>query len=103
MVAVRYAALAALVIWMGGMLSLLAGDAFSRLSVALACGLLVLLSLFVMKFVGPPPRAFLPRVVLVALMLIATTLGAAARLPTRSAAAFDVVCGAILLFWYVRE
>ena len=103
MVAVRYAALAALVLWIGGMLSLLVGDVFARFPAALACGTVVLVSLFVMKFVGPPPRAFPVRAAIVAVMLAATMLAAASRVPPAPAAALNVAFGAILLSWYVHE
>jgi hypothetical protein len=94
MVAVRYAALAALVVWIAAMLTLVAGDALARYATPLACGAIVLLGLLVMKFVGPPPRAFIPRIALVGGMLIATVL----RIP-----ALTLALGAVLLFWYVYE
>jgi hypothetical protein len=37
--------------------------------VAYACGAILLVCLFVMKFIGPPPHAFVARVALVATML----------------------------------
>ena len=91
MLAIRYVALAALAVWLGGMLILglvvapstfhalaaadpaggrvLAGVAFGEVLrqfhlVAYACGAIVLGGLFTMKFLGPPPRA-----AIVALML----------------------------------
>jgi hypothetical protein len=103
MVAVRYAALAALVVWIGGMLTVVVGDALTHFSTSLACGGVVLVSLLILKFVGPPPRAFVPRVALVALMLIATILGSTSRLATTTVAAINLGLAAILLFWYVYE
>jgi hypothetical protein len=103
MVAVRYAALAALVLWIGGMVSVLVGDVFARFPAAIACGMVVLVSLFVMKFVGPPPQAFPVRAAIVAVMLAATMLTAAFRVPAAPAAALNAAFGAILLFWYVGE
>ena len=94
MVAVRYAALAALVVWIAAMLTSVAGGTLVRYATPLACGALVLLSLLVMKFVGPPPRAFVPRVALVVGMLIATAFD----VPT-----LTLALGAVLLFWYVYE
>jgi hypothetical protein len=94
--AVRYAALAALVLWLGGMLVLAlvvapsvfraleaadpingrvqAGVAFGEILrqfhlVSYVCGAIVLVGLFVLKFIGPPPRAFIPRASIAALML----------------------------------
>jgi uncharacterized membrane protein len=96
MFAVRYVALAALVVWVGGMLILAwvvapamvralgdtdpinghlhAGLAFNAILqqfhlVAYACGAILIASLFLMKFVGPPPSAFVPRASVAALML----------------------------------
>ena len=96
MLAIRYVALAALAVWLGGMLILglvvapstfhaleaadpasgrvLAGVAFGEVLrqfhlVTYACGAIVLVGLFTMKFLGPPPRAFVPRAAIVALML----------------------------------
>ena len=96
MVAARYAALAALVVWLGGMILLgllvapstfrvlqahegaagrvLAGAVFGEVLrqfsiVAYVCGGVILLSLIVMKLVGPPPRAFSARAAIVAVML----------------------------------
>jgi uncharacterized protein DUF4149 len=96
MVIVRYVALAALVVWLGGMVVLgllvapstfgvlqahdpaagrvLAGALFGEILrrfhlLAYACGGVILIALFVMKFIGPPPYAFPIRAGLVALML----------------------------------
>jgi len=96
MVAIRYVALAALVVWLGGMIVLglvvapstfrvlqahdagtgrvlagaLFGDILRQFSlIAYGCGATMMVCLFVMKFMGPPPRAFIPRAAIVALML----------------------------------
>ena len=66
MFAVRYVALAALVVWVGGMIGT---SVVPSHVVAYACGGIILACLLVMKFVGPPPRAFKPRVAIVVLML----------------------------------
>jgi len=98
MIFVRYLALTALVVWLGGMVvvglilapatfrvlqaadpamgRVVAGVLFGEFLkqfhlLAYACGGLVALCLLVLKFVGPPPRAFLPRIALVAAMLAA--------------------------------
>jgi hypothetical protein len=103
MLAVRYIALAALVVWLGGMIVLglvvapstfrvlqahdaaagrvLAGALFGDILrqfylVACGCGAIMLLGLFVMKFMGPPPRAFILRAAIVALMLALTAYAA---------------------------
>lgn len=90
---VRYLALVALTVWLGSMsvLSvllvpaicgalqiadgrLLPGDLLSEVLrvfhlLAYVCGAVLLICLFVIKFVGPPPRAFKLRSALVACML----------------------------------
>jgi hypothetical protein len=97
MLAVRYISLTALVVWLGGMVILgllvapstfgvlqaadpangrvLAGAVFGTILrrfhfVAYACGTILFLSLFVMKFVGPPPQAWVARAAIVFLMLL---------------------------------
>jgi len=96
MLAVRYIALIALVIWLGGMIVLgllvapstfrvlqahegvagraMAGAVFGDILrnfslVAYVCGAAILLSLIVMKLLGPPPRAFPIRASIAAVML----------------------------------
>ena len=109
MLAVRYLALAALVVWLGGMvtLSLLTAPSLEVLHqfdlVAYGCGGLIVVCLLVLKFVGPPPAAFVPRLALVMLML-AVTAGASvlARASVRPKLV-DIALGFVLLFWYVRE
>jgi uncharacterized membrane protein len=97
MLAVRYVALAALVVWLGGMVILglvvapstfgvlqssdpvngrmLAGAVFGTILrrfhfIAYACAAILFVSLFVMKFVGPPPQAFVVRAGIVFVMLL---------------------------------
>lgn len=96
MIFIRYLALVALVVWVGGMVILgllvapqtfrvlqaanpadgriLAGALFGAILrqfhlVAYACGAVLFVCLFVMKFLGPPPHAFVARVAIVVLML----------------------------------
>jgi hypothetical protein len=98
MLAIRYLALAVLVVWVGGMIvlgllvapatfgvlqssgpdpatgRLLAGSVFGEILrrfhlLAYGCGAVLLVCLFLMKFVGPPPAAFVIRVAIVAAML----------------------------------
>ena len=102
MVAVRYAALAALVLWIGGMVSILVGDVFARFPAAVACGMVVLVSLFVMKFVGPPPQGFKARLALAILMLGVAIFGQAARKQPVTHPAL-LALGLIMLTWYARE
>ena len=96
MFVIRQLALTALTVWLGGMATLgllvapttfrvlemadpdagrvLAGAVFGEVLrrfhlLAYACGAVILVCLFVIKFVGPPPRAFKLRVGLAVLML----------------------------------
>ena len=84
MLAIRYVTLAALVVWLGGMvaLGLLTVPSAEELRrfqwVGYACGAIIFVCLFVIKFVGPPPHDFFRRAGLVAVM-IAVALYAGAR------------------------
>jgi hypothetical protein len=96
MIVIRYVTLAALVVWLGGMISLgavvapstfrvlqatdpatgrmLAGTLFGEILrifhlVAYTCGALMIIGLLAMKFIGPPPSGVIPRIALVVLML----------------------------------
>jgi hypothetical protein len=96
MLVVRYVVLAALVVWLGGMIVLGAlvapstfrvlqaadgesgrmlaavvfGEALRQFHIlAYVCGGVMLIGLFLMKFVGPPPPAFVLRSVIIAAML----------------------------------
>jgi hypothetical protein len=100
---VRYIALAALVVWLGGTLQVIGPDLVRHLTTtAYACGAVILVGLFVMKFVGPPPHGFVVRVGLVVAMLAVVTLSAL-RGPSRPAALATATLGGILLAWYARE
>ena len=104
MLAVRYVALAALVVWLGGMVTALFGDLLRPFHlVSLVCGGVILVSLFIMKFVGPPPHAFVPRAALTALMLLVLGLSAVLRGAAGLLLEINLVLGLVLLFWYVRE
>ena len=109
MLAVRYVTLAALVVWLGGMVTLTLFSApfpeeLHRFqSVGYACGTIVFVCLFVIKFVGPPPHHFFRRAGLVAVMLaVALYAGMRPQASTMSMR-IDIVLGFVLLFWYVRE
>ena len=106
MFAVRYAALVALAVWFGVtvVLAMLGGSGLGESGRNLhllsgLCGVAILICLFVMKFVGPPPRAFPMRATLVGLMLL---VGAASRFAPALLLA-NLLLGLILLHWYVRE
>ncbi len=62
MILVRYATLVALVIWLGAMVDERFGDLFRRAHLlTYACGAATVVGLFVLKFLGPPPMAFVLR------------------------------------------
>ena len=92
-------------------LVLLAGAQAGEISrqfhwLAYACGGLMLACLLVMKFVGPPPRAFIPRVLVVVVMLAVTIYSGTVRETRETSTALmtvDVALGLLLLGWYVRE
>jgi hypothetical protein len=106
MILVRYATLVALVIWLAAMMSGRFGDLFRRADlVAYASGATMIAGLFVLKFMGPPPVAFVVRAGIAVLMLAVAI--AAARVAPRSASELlmtvDIGLGFVLLIWYVRE
>ena len=105
--AVRYVTLAMLALWVSSLLLVLGGSLAEHVLdkldlLAYACGATSLVGLFVMKFVGPPPRAFVVRAALVLLMLLVTGLSAPLRTST-TAVALNAVLGLVLLSWYARE
>jgi hypothetical protein len=104
MPAVRYVVLLALVVWLGGMLTVLLGEWLRSVPiVGAACGGVMLIGLFVMKFVGPPPHGFIPRAALTALMVLLVAAAAVYRTLAAQLIAIDLALGLVLLFWYVRE
>jgi len=106
MIVVRYATLVALVIWIGAMVDQRFGDLFRRPQlVAYACGGAIVIGLFALKFLGPPPMAFVLRAALTLLML-AIAAGTKLFAPRELAsvlATVNICLGFILLIWYVRE
>jgi len=106
MIVVRYATLVALVLWLGAMINARVGNLFGRVDMlSYGCGLIMIVGLFVMKFMGPPPRAFVPRAAIAALMLLiafASTLRTVGEIST-VLMAVNIGLGLVLLYWYVRE
>ena len=106
MLLVRYATLVALVLWLGAMINERFGNLLWRVdTISYGCGIVTVVGLFVMKFVGPPPHAFVPRAALaVVMMLIAftATLPAAGEFST-TLMAVNIGLGLVLLYWYARE
>ena len=104
MLLVRYVALVALVVWIGAMAAVLFADLFARpLWLASACGAVIVVCLFVMKFVGPPPRAFIPRTAITVLMLVLVGASIVLRTAPVTLLAINLALGLVLLAWYVRE
>jgi hypothetical protein len=106
MILVRYATLVALVIWLAAMMGERFGDLFRRAHlIGYACGATTVVGLFVLKFMGPPPMAFVMRVGLAVLML-AIALGSI-LLENRDLSSMlttvNIGLGFVLLIWYVRE
>ena len=103
MVVVRYIALVALVVWLGAMQSVLVGTGTAwYIAIAYGCGAVLVVGLFAMKFVGPPPRAFFTRLGIVVLMLI-MTLFDRWLIPGPTATSVNLALGLVLLAWYARE
>jgi hypothetical protein len=106
MIVVRYATLVALVIWIAAMVDQRFGDFLRRPQlVAYACGGAIVVGLFALKFLGPPPMAFVLRAGLTVLMLAiaAAMTFAAPRELAGLLTTVNICLGFILLIWYVRE
>jgi hypothetical protein len=106
MIVVRYATLAALVLWLCALVAARAGDIPGhRPLLTLAFGVATFIGLFAMKFLGPPPPGFVPRVAIVFVMLVLA--GVSARFATSSTAGWlksiNIGLGFVLLYWYSRE
>jgi hypothetical protein len=107
MFAIRYVVLATLVVWIAALLSVVAGDFLAYVdTVTYTASTIILIGLLLMKFVGPPPHGFVPRVLIVAAMLALALFPAIfeqLRLPPAMHLSVDVTLGFVLLAWYVRE
>jgi hypothetical protein len=110
MFVVRFVALIALAIWVGGMVTSLwlttggSADPDRQMRIlGYTCGGVVLVSLFVMKFVGPPPQRFPLRAGTVALMLFVVLYAHVMNVVSVAPTAINIVLGLMLLAWYGRE
>jgi hypothetical protein len=105
MVVVRYVALVALVAWLGAMQSALVGNSTTwYIPIAYGCGAVLVLCLFALKFVGPPPRAFFIRLGIVMLMLLMTLLDRwNINGPAPMLLFVNMAFGLALLAWYAHE
>jgi hypothetical protein len=103
MVVVRYATLLALVAWLGVMQCVVfAGRPGYAAWLPFVCGGVMMVGLFAMKFLGPPPHAFITRVAIVFVMLCITTFDqvyGSSMVPT----ALNVALALTLLGWYAHE
>ena len=107
MFAVRFIALATLVVWLAAMLAVVLGERLSALDhMPYVTGSVILTCLFIMKFVGPAPRGFIPRAAIVVAML-ATTLAPQLvdrlNMSSNELLATRMALGFALLAWYARE
>src|SRR4051812_16879994 len=105
MILVRYATLVALVLWLGVMVDDRFGDLLRRAHlISYACGAATVVGLFVLKFMGPPPMAFVVRAA-IAILMLCLSLAAAfvARDLSQLLLTVNIGLGLVLLIWYVRE
>jgi len=75
------------------------------LPVTYACGGATVVGLFMLKFLGPPPIAFVMRAGITVLMLAiaVASLFLAPRDPSNLLMTVNIGLGFLLLIWYVRE
>ena len=103
MVVVRYASLVALVVWLGVMQSAVFFDRPDYGDwLEYVCGGTIVVGLFALKFVGPPPRAFPGRVAIAFLMLCIAVFAQYSG-ASIAATAINMTLGFILLAWYAHE
>jgi hypothetical protein len=109
MLAIRYVTLAALVVWLGGLvtLGLLTAPSSEDLRqfqwIGYVCGAIVFVCLIVIKFVGPPPHDFFPRIGLAGAMLLVALSSEVRPQSSKTAMTVNTALGFILLVWYARE
>ena len=110
MIVVRYATLVALVIWLGVMVRRAVRRPLraARRLLPYACGAMVVVGLFVLKFLGPPPiglRAPRGAIAVADAGDRASPRRSSRRARRRNLAALTVNIGLgfLLLIWYVRE
>jgi len=106
MIVVRYATLVALVIWIAAMVDERFPDIVRwTVPMTYACGAATVVGLFTLKFLGPPPIAFVMRAGITVLMLAISIASAfiAPRDPSTLLMTVNIGLGLVLLIWYVRE
>src|SRR5688572_28308933 len=103
MVVLRYVALVALVVWLGALQGDILGyRTIYATRIAFTCGALLMVCLFAIKFLGPPPRAFFTRVGIVFLMLVVTVLDRW-LVSGPAPALVNAALGFSMLAWYAHE
>ena len=107
---IRYVALIALSLWFSDLVARyalagqLSGDLLSLTRLlAYGGGAVVLVCLFAVKFLGPPPRAFPLRAVIVATMLGVMVYADVTHEHTRMLGAVNIGLALVLFVWYARE
>ena len=109
MLAIRYVTLAALAVWLGGLVTLglvvvpSTDDLRQFQLIGYACGAVIFVGLLILKFIGPPPHDFFPRIGLVAAMLLVALYSGIRPQDAQAARMVEIALGFVLLFWYVRE
>ena len=94
----------ALVFWIGGMAGVVFGPIVRHSGyLGFACGGVILVCLLVMKFVGPPPHGFFPRLAITGIMLALVALAAVGHAWSQTLVPATMALGFVLLAWYVRE
>jgi hypothetical protein len=108
---IRYAALLALALCLGGtFVSAFSGDfpdggtsAVQLQTIVAACGAVIVVALFLMKFIGPPPRSFTLRAAIAGLLMLLAADAAFLHGPAGPITAINGALGLVLLSWYARE
>ena len=102
MIVVRYVVLASVIVWIAAMTSTLVARA--PLVAAYASAATLFVSLIVLKFVGPPPPAFIPRAVMALGMAAVTAFTQFIGGPSSTTSlVLTIGFGLALVFWYVRD
>jgi hypothetical protein len=101
MLAVRYAYVLALAIWLGGMIA----PMIARFDyVAYGAGAVLLVTLAAMRILGPKPAGFAVRALIVLAMLgLAAYSGMVLAAPSARLMLATMAGGLVLLYWEARE
>jgi hypothetical protein len=101
-IVIRYMALASVIVWIAAMTATLVVRA--PLAAAYASAVTLFLSLVALKFIGPPPPAFIPRAVMAFGMAAVTAFTQFIGGPSSTTSlVLTIGLGLALVFWYVRD